>query len=149
MSAKNCLLLLIWVFLSLSFFGSAQEKEDPVFSVNILLSSEGKKVKDFTIYLRHNGMNDDTIQIRKGKRVYVTLKKNEMYYFTFHKEGLQDKIMLLNTTLPLLADTEELFNLDFEVQMLPAGADGRDSATQKAYVAYDSAEDDFSLLQNH
>jgi Fe-S cluster assembly iron-binding protein IscA len=151
MRAKNYLLFLLLGTLLLPFHSSAQEKNDPVFALDIRLSSGGKKVHDYKICLAHKEKADDTVTIKKGKEVYVTLQRNEVYTFTFHKEGYRDRAMIVNTSLPDNAKAEEIFTLAFTIEMT-----AEDSITKKnaeivptAFVKYDSKADDFSLCESH
>jgi hypothetical protein len=154
MRARNYLLPLLVGIVFTPFFFNAQQNNDPVFAVEVLLKSEGKKVHNYQIILSQDNLPEDTVSISGGKDVYVTLSKNEIYYFTFHKKGFKDRIVVVNTTLPEDASMEEIFTLDFTVEMehemVMNDASGNDAEKSgkkisSVYVKYDNVQADFAL----
>jgi hypothetical protein len=151
MSTKKYLLLLLGTLLLIPFTGKSQENNDPVFALNITLTHTHKKLGDYVIYLKHKDLADDTVTVRKGKEVYVTLMRNEVYTFTFHKKGFRDRTMVLNTSLPETVKASELFTLSFPIEMMPEEVidEQKTETAPTAYAVYDSKDDDFNLEDAH
>lgn len=147
MSFKKHLLLVILTMLVLSLFSQTPGDHNPVFAINITLIHDHKRLGDYVIYVKYEGETEDTVKVRKGNEVYVTLKRNEVYTFTFHKEGFLDREMIVNTELPEKADPDEWFSLNFHFDVTPLNVmSGKPlESLPAAYAIYDSKQDDFFL----
>lgn len=147
---KITLFLLLLTLFFLSLISNAQDKNDPVFVLDIRLKSGEKKLHDYTIYLGSRENAADSVTVGKSKEVYVTLKRDTQYSFTFHKEGFHDKTLVINTALPATVSSDELFILNFCMEMFPETTlqVQTEASTSRAYARYDSTAEDFSLYGN-
>jgi hypothetical protein len=142
---KILLFLLLFVLFFLSITSNAQDKNDPVFVLDIHVKNGSKALHDYMIYL---GNKEDSVAIKKSKEVYVTLKRNKMYSFTFHKEGYDDKALIVNTNLPSTVNSDELFIISFDME-LNASSSGKRHLANDMCVEYDKKVDDFNLCSNY
>jgi hypothetical protein len=143
---KITLFLLLLTLFFLSLISNAQDSNDPVFVLDFRLKSGVKKLHDFTIYMGDRTQPQDSVAIGKSKEVYITLKRNEKYSFTFHKEGFYDKVLLINTELPDAVHSDQLFILGFDIEMLPDNPPTRqEGILGPAYAHYDNSLEDFNL----
>lgn len=147
MSTKHYLLLLLIGSLCLCplLYAAQSEGNDPVFALEIRLKSAGKKVHHYQVILSQGGKGEDTVTVKSGKEVYVTLSRNQVYYLTFHKEGMKDRTLVVNTDLPSSATAAEIFTLNFEVEMQPDIPGDAAAQLPLMYLKYDSTEDEFAL----
>ncbi|MBC7865195.1 MAG: hypothetical protein IAF38_19630 [Bacteroidia bacterium] len=151
MSTQKKLLLLLWnaLFFFFTLGLNAQTNDDPVFAFDVKVKAEGKMIHDYNISLSQNGKKTDTVSFKRSKEVYVTLKRNEVYTFTFTKKGYSSKVLIVNTTLPDNVKTVDLFTLYLQVDLLPEEKVTDETKVRTVYANYDGKLDDFALCANH
>jgi hypothetical protein len=130
---------------------SAQRNADPSFEITGILTANKKKISDFQVILSYNGKAEDTVAAKSGKKVFITLKRNEIYSLIFRKEGFAEKMIIINTALPKSVDTEEPFNLNVEIELDPSLSKQKTEMSDFpiGYVKYEKKEDDFNFSSTY
>jgi hypothetical protein len=143
------IIVVLLCFITLSF---AQHTIDPTFEISSVLTCKNKKLNDYDIILSYDGQLEDKVTIKKsGKKTAVTLKRNEIYSIIFHKEGFDDKIIMINTNMPVTEEAEDFYRLNLQIEM------HADHAKQKkemvdfpvAVVKFEDKNKDFDFSERY
>jgi hypothetical protein len=112
-------LLVFSVFINV-FAQETNDEQFLAFKLETALTAGQKEISDYQIVLSYDGGFTDTVNIEKsGRRIFISLQKNEIYTLIFHKDGFDEKMVVLDTRMPDEVDTTFPFDLSFEIEMHP------------------------------
>jgi hypothetical protein len=114
------------VILLFSFFSGAAQKSATQadsgainFEVNGALTIQLKEATEFSYCIHHNGVRLDSQFVKKSKPFSITLKRNEVYTLSYHKDGYTDKYVVIDTHVPKNKAKKEYYELAFEIELMP------------------------------
>jgi hypothetical protein len=124
---------------------SLKKAPEHVIEISSRLTVKGTPAKGYELYLSHEGQIIDTLSVEKSKPVYFELGHNHLYALVYRKEGFPDKIIMIDTSIPVSLAKSMYFSVDFEVEL------DADASTQKeefldypvALISYSKKENDF------
>lgn len=90
-----------------------------VFEINGALSVQLKETSEYSYCLHHGGEVVDSQFVKKSKPFTVSLRRNETYTLSYHKEGYPAKYVVIDTHVPANKGKKEYYELAFEIELLP------------------------------
>jgi hypothetical protein len=132
----------------------AQETSDSMltFKIRSVLTAQGKTLNNYRIILSYEGGYTDTINCPGGlRKIFTTLKKNEIYTLIFQKEGFENKMVVIDTRMPDSVDTTFPFVLDFEIEVHPSCSRQFSELSDfpVAYYRFYSGQEDFYYSEKY
>lgn len=116
-----------FIFVCLLLFAvprlSAQNPEFFEIKASALLNDKG--ATDYSILVYTDGKLKDSVFCKKNKSVLIPLASNKVHSVVFRKNGFQEKVVIVNTYIPLGVGniSEEPFELQVELTSITAKAD--------------------------
>ncbi len=109
---KNIILLVC-----LLGFPSLKSQNKVEFEINASALFNDEATIDYSIIVYEDGTKKDSIFVKKTKGIKLTLASNKVYSIVYKKQDCADKLVIVNTELPLNfeEETQDPFELQIEL----------------------------------
>lgn len=87
------------------------------FDINASALYNDEATIDYSVIVYEDGTKKDSIYVKKTKGVKITLASNKVYSIVYKKQDCPDKLVIVNTELPLNfeEETQDPFELQIEL----------------------------------
>ena len=121
MKTKNLIQILMLAVLLTGYKTSAQKDNRGLieFDITAIALDHGKQAKKYKLTLYTAGKIVDSVFVKKGEPITVSLKPNQVYSMVFEKDSLPRKTIIVNTELPNKKTVIKANSFEFEVELSP------------------------------
>lgn len=110
-------LVLILLFNTIAFTAISQKRKTNFLEITGTALLDDKPTDNYAISVYLDGTKIDSMYTKKVKSIFFLVKYNELYTFLFQKKNCQDKIVIVNTSIPEGLDKMKDDIFEFEVEM--------------------------------
>ncbi len=103
------------VVASIFSFNMSAQNDNLVFELNASALYNDEPTANYSIIVYENGQLKDSLFMKKSKPTVISLESNKVYAVVYKKENCQDKIVIVNTEIPV--GTKDLMADPFDLQV--------------------------------
>jgi len=121
MKTKNLIQLLMLAVLLTGYKTNAQKDDRDLieFNVTSIALEKGKQAKKYKLILYAGGKIVDSVFVKKGGPITISLKPNQVYSMVYEKDSMLRKTVIVNTELPNKKTAIKENSFEFEVELSP------------------------------
>jgi hypothetical protein len=151
---KKCTAVLLVLVLFSARKANAQKDADTsqlIFEVTGVLVLDEKEIEDYSFCLHHGGQKMDSAFVKKMQAVTISLKRNETYTISYHKDGYIDKYIMIDTSVPKKKAKKEFYELSYEIELNPAKSKHKEEYKDHpvAIIKYIKNKDEFDFSDKY
>jgi hypothetical protein len=95
------------------------ENPDAILELSGIAVYNNAEIENISVAIYKDGVKENEFVSSKKDKLFFSLVKNASYSITFNKEGYIQRLISINTEVPVNLKSDEPYGFDFEVEMIP------------------------------